>query len=214
MGSGMSPRKEVRPFAVIQRRILTNCLLRMVPISSFYLGATPSASLSTTAFTRPQPQSRPVPPSRAPSLPTSPPPSDSRKTPTTPPRQNEDEDEGEDEDENEESSSRDRPTSLRTLDDGSLKKSRRTGTMDRAFKFPLEPPRSPIPDITINGEPAPKSPDMPPRSPDPHTTNIPDEAVKPVELPPPTPAKGEMIQPVPEEVDNEEVGETEEVDLS
>jgi len=86
--------------------------------------------------------------------------------------------------------------------------------MDRSFKFPPETPRSPIPNITINGEPAPKSPDLPVTSPEPHAISIPDEAVKPIEFPPPTPAKNEIVQPVAEEVDNEEVGETEEVDLS
>lgn len=84
--------------------------------------------------------------------------------------------------------------------------------MDRAFKFPpeppIEPPRSPIPNITINGEPAPVSPVSSPRA----STNIPEEEIRHVEIPPPTPAKAAKIE---EEQDmDEELGETEEVDLS
>lgn len=191
----------------------------MVPISSFYLGATPNASLSTAAFTRPRPQSQPPLPSRTPSLPTSPPPSTSARPvsiavtpaapapPIQPSLPEEDEEDGEGDGERRD---HDRPTSLRSNTGGS-QRSRRTGTMDRAFKFPpVEPPKSPIPNITINGEPAPVSP----TSPVARTTHIPDEAIKHVELPPPTPAKNEMPVSPGDVSDNEDVGETVEVDLS
>lgn len=188
----------------------------MVPISSFYLGATPNASLSTATFTRPRPQSQPPLPSRTPSLPTSPPPPVSAKAapvaaaPAPPIQPSLPEDEDENEEVDGERRDRDRPTSLRSNTGGS-QRSRRTGTMDRAFKFPpVEPPKSPIPNITINGEPAPVSP----TSPVARTTRIPDEAIKPVELPPPTPAKNDSPVSPGDASDNEDVGETVEVDLS
>lgn len=189
----------------------------MIPISSFYLGATPSASISTATFTRPRPQSQPPISTRTPSLPTSPPPQANSTTKpaissanaSTPPAQPSLAEEDEEDDEIEERQTRDRPTSLQPTSRGSHR-SRRTGTMDRAFKFPPEPPKSPIPNITINGEPAPASP----TSPVARTANIPDDAIKPVELPPPTPAKNRTEHSTGDVSDNEDVGETEEVDLS
>lgn len=88
--------------------------------------------------------------------------------------------------------------------------------MDRAFKFPPpttppEPPVSPIPNIHINGEPAPRTPSPPPSAAS--NTHISEEALARADLPPPTPAKAKPMVEDDADVD-EEVGETVEVDLS
>ncbi|KAF8318097.1 hypothetical protein DL93DRAFT_2054764 [Clavulina sp. PMI_390] len=210
VGAGVEYQKALQlSIPVVQPQWVLACLQekKMVPIASFYLGATPNAAISAAAFSRPRPQSQP--PSRQNSSSTTSLPSNRNPTSTPPVSQTAHplpptlpEEDNEDDDEMEEPRARQRPVSL------GAQRSRRTGTMDRAFKFP-PPPVSPIPDITINGLPAPKSP----TSPEARTTNIPDEAIRPVELPPPTPAKNE-VQQSGDVSDGEDVGETEEVDLS
>ncbi len=188
----------------------------MVPISSFYLGATPAASLSTTTFARPRNESSPsaaMNSEQGTATPKSPPLPD--KQPYTPPIQS--------------STSTFKqeliksPTSqLRSPQDDELQPSagtsrqvhRKNGTMDRAFKFP---PEVPLPRVVVSptdeddGE---ASQDLieSTKNMNLNLTGAGEREARSVEIPPPTPvAKDVELEP---EFNNEEVGETVEVDLT
>lgn len=178
----------------------------MVPISSYYLGATPASSISTTTFSRPK--SQPAAPSRSPSLPTSPPPPSkdiARNTALSPETRarttvkeehhvdpvSDDDERGHETSPTHDSSKAGRPR-------------RRNGTMNRAFKFPPEPsaPPAPTPTVVVANEDT-SSPD-----------GIADSSSSTV-LPPPIPLKESTNEEVEYADDlEEEVGETEEIDLS
>lgn len=201
----------------------------MVPISQYYLGKTPPASQSTSALRRPtsmsstalahpsasSQQSPPTPkkdPVPKPSLPpTSPPlpPSEEPRARSEGPRSQTSIDE--DEDEFEDGSPQATPTRERP----DKNRKRRQGTMNKQFKFPPDPPsgsaKSPDSSSAADSVNIDQNSSVPQTRAS--TRDIPD-VVEPVELPPPTPIKkDEGVAELDPDLD-EEVGETEEIDLN
>lgn len=171
----------------------------MVPISSYYLGASAANAVSPAAFTRAS--QRPTLPSTPPSQ--SPKSSVSLKSPPAPPVERPSVDDhptqsGESTPTTETTYARSQPLDRSdSSGSGTTNRSRpRNGTMNKSFKFPPEPVSS-----------APPVPNLP------TSTEI-EPGAKPVEIPPPTPIEKERpLQRVSHEND-EDVGETVEVDLS
>jgi len=200
-GTGVEYQKALSlSIPVVQPQWLLACLheKKMVPISSFYLGATPSSSLSTTTFSRPK--SQPAAPARSPSLPTSPPPpsKDSPPNPMPSPETQARTTVKEEEPCETESNGDERQQGLSSPSEtGKAGRSRRrNGTMNREFKFP---PETPVPSVIVTDEET-------------REANGTTDSLAPEELAPPLPIK-ESVNGEVEDLD-EEVGETEEIDLS
>ncbi|KAF8324597.1 uncharacterized protein EI90DRAFT_2977012 [Cantharellus anzutake] len=206
---------------VVQPQWIVACLQekRMVPISSFYLGATPSAFLSSASFARPKNSSSSTTAVNVPQSPTSPksppvpdkqfhgqtqsppilalsPKRESTSSPKPPPRSPLQSDEPQ--------------TSIRSPHQAH----RKSGTMDKTFKFP---PEVPPPQVTVS--PTEEDDEEDAQDLIESTKNMKlnlagegEKGPKSVEIPPPTPiAKDTELEP---EFSNEEVGETVEVDLT
>ncbi|KAF8484199.1 hypothetical protein JB92DRAFT_3030703 [Gautieria morchelliformis] len=181
---------------------------KMVPIANYYLGATPSAPLSSATFTRPQslqnpPGPRSPPLSNRASLP--PASSSGSASPTSPPSRSS-------VFVNQTEAVPEEPDSPETPSSGS--KSRpRNGTMKKDFKFPNSPsppvaPPPPVPSLSTNEQTQPSS------EPDQSDVAVAGYEVAPQEVPPPPPVEKETVQVMHEEDVEDEVGPTVEVDLS
>lgn len=213
----MPLRKEVSDFWLVILKY-THLFARMVPIHPYYLGATPSAPISSATFSRPQSMSQATLPSpashvtsptgRAAARQSMPPPS---RTAASPPSQpvirpiEPTPEEGADSETDE--------------DDKEAAGRARKGTMSRNFRFPspsADAPPPPLPDIppTVPKHDTPSSPRIPA-----HTSSDTEEiALTPViaqsvEMPPPPPVEKER-SPIAADIGDEEVGDTEEISLN
>ncbi|KAF9516793.1 hypothetical protein BS47DRAFT_1390382 [Hydnum rufescens UP504] len=181
-GTGVEYQKALSlSIPVVQPQWLLACLheKKMVPISSFYLGATPSSSLSTTTFSRPK--SQPAAPARSPSLPTSPPPPSKDSPPNPMPSP--------------ETQAR---TTVKEEEPAKPNRMAMSGSRDCRLQFKF-PPETPVPSVIVTDEET-------------REANGTTDSLAPEELAPPLPIK-ESVNGEVEDLD-EEVGETEEIDLS
>ncbi|KDQ63964.1 hypothetical protein JAAARDRAFT_201433 [Jaapia argillacea MUCL 33604] len=207
---------------------------KMIPISSFYLGATSSAPINSAPFTRPQSMSHtslPQSTNRA-NNPTSPTQKAANRASMPAPSRTQSAgsslsaggavpsggpgSSGHFEPTPEEHGDSD--SSSGSSGDGKSSKSsrRRTrpGTMDRSFRFPpgggeTQSPPPPVPQHA--GQP--QSPHAPPKNDDAGMTEVNVVAPSSVEVPPPPPVEKERVSRNHDEVE-EEVGETEEISLN
>ncbi|KAI5993436.1 hypothetical protein EDD15DRAFT_2264579 [Pisolithus albus] len=237
-GPGVEYQKALQlSIPVVQPQWILACLTekKMVPIVAYYLGVTPpnaasyysqrtqslsqaslpsSASAGSASKPAPNRSSMPV-PSRSTGTNGTSPPSNPQKKPIEPTPEDP-------EAETEEASSENAPASTATRQStrsASITESRHrsNGTMDRNFKFPQsqQPPQrvaSP-PSLPSSPPPVPKQHPQKPREAGEDMPPVNIITPSSVEVPPPPPVEKETRRPVMVDEEDEEVGETVEIDL-